>query len=66
MSIETLPQTPREDTWEELHELDTWHNHGDYSDPNDPALDKLLDEAGGDVLVASRLLLDRMISGEIW
>lgn len=36
-----------------------------YSDPNSPALDKLLDEAGGRVVVASRLLLDRMISGEI-
>ena len=37
----------------------------DYSDPNSPDLDILLDEANGNIVIASRLLMDRMISGDI-
>ena len=48
-----------------LHELYDQPSAPDYSDPNSPDLDALLDKAGGSVLIASRLLLDRMITGEI-
>lgn len=48
-----------------LHALYEQPAAPDYSDPNSPDLDALLDEANDSVIVASRMLLDRMISGEI-
>lgn len=48
-----------------LHELYEQPSAPDYSDPNSAELDALLDEANGSVIIASRLLLDRMVSGEI-
>lgn len=36
-----------------------------YSSPNSSDLDTLLDEANGNIVIASRLLMDRMISGDI-
>lgn len=48
-----------------LYEHPTYLMAPDYSDPSSPDLDRLLGEANDNILIASRMLLDRMISGEI-
>jgi hypothetical protein len=58
MTTEALPQI-------RFAEREEDYFIGGYSDPRSPDLDRLLTEADGNVIVAARLLLDRMISGEI-
>lgn len=69
MSIEHIsPQTNQEIAdLHELYEQPAYEAQAvpDYSNPNSPGLDALLDEANGNVIAASRVLMDRMISGDI-
>jgi hypothetical protein len=67
MNNERLPshQPLAEISDADLHALLEQPSAPDYSDPNSPDLQKLLDKTHGNVIEASHILLDGMISGEI-
>lgn len=63
MTAETLFRTKSpEDSYPMPTETEREPN---FSDPNSPDLDRLLDQAHGSVIKASRILLDGMINGSI-